>query len=139
MPHKVDLPGSYWDLVKSFNEYYKTFEQDPEVLEMTGHFKRGMRVVASNPEFIKAPLPKDALVSSLGVVERFINRDYKGIKVKNLKFGVDIVLGMSMLFLYTFQGKLRLVHSFNDAFEKPEDIQMYLKEMQSTLIQELLL
>jgi hypothetical protein len=137
--HKFDLPSYYGELVESFNKHYKTFEQDPEALEMTGHFKRSMRDVASNSEFPKAPLPKDALVSSLGVVERFINREYKGIKVKNFKFGADIVLGMSMLFIDTFQGKLRLVHSFNDAFESPEDIQIDLKEIQWTLVQELLL
>ncbi|KAM0210684.1 hypothetical protein ACHAPQ_005891 [Fusarium lateritium] len=136
-PHKVDLPASYWDLVESFNKYYKTFQRDPSALEMTGHFKRGMRDVASNPEFLNAPPPKDALVSSLGVVEWFINREYNGIRVKDFKFGADIVLGMSMLFFYTFQGKLRLVHSFNDAFENPEDIQMYLKRMQGILVQEL--
>ncbi|WZH42325.1 hypothetical protein QYS62_003316 [Fusarium acuminatum] len=136
-PHKVDLPTSYWDLVESFNKYYKTFVQDPEALEMTGHFKRGMRDVASNPEFLKAPPPKDALVSSLGVVERFINREYNGIKVRDFKFGADIVLGMSMLFFYTFQGKFRLVHSFNDAYKNPEDIQMYLEKIQRILVQEL--
>ncbi|KAM0244679.1 hypothetical protein ACHAP5_006022 [Fusarium lateritium] len=136
-PHKVDLPASYWDLVESFNKYYKTFERDPGALEMTGHFKRGMRDVASNPEFLKAPPPKDALISSLGVVERFVNREYNGTMVKDFKFGADIVLGMSMLFFYTFQGKLRLVHSFNDAFENLEDIQMYLKTMQEILVHEL--
>ncbi|KIL90011.1 hypothetical protein FAVG1_06749 [Fusarium avenaceum] len=136
-PHKIDLPASYWDLVESFNKYYKTFEQNPEALEMTGHFKRGMRDVASNPEFLKAPPPKDALISSLGVVERFINREYKGVKVRDFKFGADIVLGMSMLFFYTFQRKLRLVHSFNDAYENPEDIQMYLEGIQRILVQEL--
>ncbi|KAF4453280.1 hypothetical protein F53441_4010 [Fusarium austroafricanum] len=128
-PHRIELRASYWDLVVSFNKYYKTtFRDNPDMLEATGHFKRGMQNFVSSPEFLSAPAPKDALVSSLGVVENFINREYGGhFKVKDFKFGGDIVLGMSMLFFYTFQNRLRLVYSFNDEFEKPEDIMMYLK------------
>ncbi|KAF4340147.1 hypothetical protein FBEOM_5935 [Fusarium beomiforme] len=140
-PHIIELPASYWDLATSFSEYYKTtFKEDPGLLEVTGHFKRGMQDFVSSPEFLTAPAPKDALVSSLGIVENFINREYGDkIKVKDFKFGADIVLGMSMLFFYTFQDKLRLVYSFNDGFEKPEDIMMSLRKVQWILIQELLL
>ena len=49
-----------------------------------------------------------------------------------------LIFGMSMLFLYTFRDQLRLVYSFNDGYEEPEDIQMYLEEMQNILAQELL-
>ncbi|OBS22485.1 hypothetical protein FPOA_08822 [Fusarium poae] len=137
-PHIIDLPASYWDLVESFTKYYKkSFKQDPDALEMTGAFKRGMHQVVLSPEFLEAPAPKDALVSSLGIVENFINREYENdIKVKDFKFGADIVLGMSMLFFYTFQGKLRLVYSFNDGFQKAEDIMNYLESLHLKLVQE---
>ncbi|KAM0232561.1 hypothetical protein ACHAPO_007718 [Fusarium lateritium] len=137
-PHFVNLPASYWNLVESFTNYYKTtFKQNPDALEMTGAFKRGMHQVVSSPEFLEAPAPKDGLVSSLGIVENFMNREYgNNIKVKDFKFGADIVLGMSMLFFYTFQGKLRLVYSFNDGFQKAEDIKIYLEGMERILIKE---
>ncbi|GKU03637.1 hypothetical protein FLAG1_04272 [Fusarium langsethiae] len=137
-PHIINLPASYWDLVDSFTRYYKTtFKQNPDALEMTGAFKRGMHQVVSSPEFLEAPAPKDALVSSLGIVENFINHEYGNkIKVNDFEFGTDIVLGMSMLFFYTFQGKLRLVHSFNDGFQKAEDIMVCLESIQRTLIEE---
>ncbi|KAF9774676.1 hypothetical protein IL306_007289 [Fusarium sp. DS 682] len=140
-PHIIDLPASYWDIVTSFTKYYKIiFKQDPGLLEVTGHFKHGMQDFVSSPEFLTAPAPKDALVSSLGIVENYISREYgENIKVKDFKFGADIVLGMSMLFFYTFQNKLRLVYSFNDGFEKPEDKIMYLRKVQRILIRELLL
>lgn len=139
-PHVIDLPASYWDLVDSLSNYYKTtFREDSGNLEMTGHFKRGMLEFISSPEFLKAPAPKDALVSSLGVVEKFIHREYgNDIRVNDFKFGADIVLGMSMLFFYTFQGKLRLAYSFNDGYEKAEDIIVYLNKVQRILEQELL-
>ncbi|KAM0413323.1 hypothetical protein ACHAPD_008419 [Fusarium lateritium] len=97
----------------------------------------GDEPVVSSLEFLKAPAPKDALVSSLGIVENFINREYAyNIKVKGFKFGADIVLGMSILFFYTFQGRLRLVYSFNDGFEKAEDIKIYSERMERRLIEE---
>ncbi|KAI0867348.1 acyl transferase/acyl hydrolase/lysophospholipase [Hypoxylon argillaceum] len=37
-------------------------------------------------------------------------------------------MGMSMFFFYTFNDRLRLVYSFNDGFEKVEDIHKYLEE-----------
>jgi hypothetical protein len=36
--------------------------------------------------------------------------------------GPDVVIGMKFFFLCAFQDQLRLVYSFNDGFEKPEDI-----------------
>ncbi|KAI1429338.1 hypothetical protein F5Y12DRAFT_797586 [Xylaria sp. FL1777] len=140
VPYKADLPASYWDLARSLHEYYQTsFKGNPEALELKGHMARVMCGAVQTPEFLASPIPKDALVSSLGITERYMQREYgSGIKVKDLKVGVDIVMGMSMFFLYTFQDQLRLVYCFNDGFEKAEDIQKYLDEVQAVLTQELL-
>ncbi|KAJ2996420.1 hypothetical protein NUW58_g975 [Xylaria curta] len=140
LPYKTKLPASYWDIARSLHEYYQnSFKGRPEMLELKGHFARVLCGAVQTPEFLANPVPKDALVSSLGVVERHLQRDYgSAIKVKNLKIGVDVVMGMSMFFFYTFQDQLRLVYSFNDGFEKPEDIQRYLEEIKAILSQELL-
>ncbi|KAI1826122.1 hypothetical protein F4861DRAFT_135081 [Xylaria intraflava] len=140
LPYKVALPASYWDLAKSLHEYYQTsFEGKPEALELKGHFTRVLCGAVQTPEFLASPVPKDALVSSLGIAEHYMQREYgSGIKVKDFQIGVDVVLGMSMFFFYTFQDRLRLVYSFNDGFEKPADINTYLEEVQAILKQELL-
>ncbi|KAI0977264.1 hypothetical protein F4678DRAFT_7779 [Xylaria arbuscula] len=140
LPYKTDLPASYWDIAKSLHEYYQTsFKGNPEALELKGHFTRILYGAVQTPEFLANPISKDALVSSLGIAERYLQREYgNGIKVKDLKMGVDVVMGMSMFFLYTFQDQLRLVYSFNDGFEKAEDIKRYLEEVKTILKQEFL-
>ncbi|KAI0908881.1 hypothetical protein F4824DRAFT_482422 [Ustulina deusta] len=140
LPYKTDLPASFWDIARSLHEYYQTsFKGNPEALELKGHFTRVLCGAVQTPEFLASPVPKDALVSSLGIAERYLQREYGGgIKVTDLKVGVDVVMGMSMFFFYTFLGRLRLVYSFNDGFEKPEDILRYLEEVQVILTQELL-
>ncbi|KAI1097947.1 hypothetical protein F4804DRAFT_326098 [Jackrogersella minutella] len=139
-PYKIDLPASYWDIAKSLHEYYQTtFKGDAEMLELKGHFSRVLCGAVQTPEFLANPISKDALVSSLGIAERYLQREYgSGIKVKDFKMGVDVVMGMSMFFFYTFRDQLRLAYSFNDGFEEPENIQMYLEEVRTNLVQKLL-
>ncbi|KAI0888766.1 uncharacterized protein GGS22DRAFT_152307 [Annulohypoxylon maeteangense] len=140
IPYKVDLPTSFSDIAKSLHEYYQTtFKANAEMLELKGHFTRVLCGAVQTPEFLASPISKDALVSSLGVAERYVQREYgNGIKVTDLKLGVDVVMGMSMFFFYTFRDQLRLVYSFNDGFEEPENIQKYLEEVQTVLVEELL-
>ncbi|KAI0405323.1 hypothetical protein F4802DRAFT_597451 [Xylaria palmicola] len=136
LPYKIDLPVSYWDIAKSRHGYYQTsFRANPELLEVKGHFARALCSAAQSPEFLAGPVSKDALVSSLGIAERYVQREYgSGIEVQDLKMGVDVVMGMSMFFFYTFRDQLRLFYSFNDGSEKPEDIQKYLEKAQAILI-----
>ncbi|KAI0439881.1 hypothetical protein F4803DRAFT_564217 [Xylaria telfairii] len=140
LPYKADLPMSFWDLTKSLTEYYRTsFKGKPEMLEVKGQFTRVLCAAVQTPEFLANPVPKDALVSSLGIVERYVQREYgSDVKVKDIKVGVDVVMGMSMFFYYTFRDTLRLVYAFNDGFEKAEDIQTYMEEVQAILVRELL-
>lgn len=140
LPYKANLPASFWDLAKSLNEYYQTsFKGNPEALELKGHFTRVLCGAVQTPEFLANPVPKDALVSSIGIVEQYLQRQYGSeIKVKDIKISTDVVLGMSMFLFYTFQDKLRLMYAFNDGFERAEDIQTYLDEVQAILVQELL-
>lgn len=58
--------------------------------------------------------------------------------VKNLDVGVEVVLGMSMMFFYTFRDQLRLRYCFNEGFENMADVERYLQEMERVLDQELL-
>ncbi|KAI0475611.1 hypothetical protein GGR56DRAFT_646650 [Xylariaceae sp. FL0804] len=137
--YKTGLPAAFGDLAASLSEYYRTeFNEHPEHLSARGPFTRIVTATVQTPEFLAAPVPRDALVSSLGVVENHLQREYGSIKVKDFKIGVDVVLGMSMFFVYTFRGQLRFAHSFNDGFEKPEDIEMYLEETKAILMRELL-
>ncbi|KAI9929402.1 hypothetical protein ASPWEDRAFT_134859 [Aspergillus wentii DTO 134E9] len=139
-PFYLALPSSFWHTAQVLNKYYKTtFRDNRELLELNGPFTRALCDVAQTPEFLASPPPKDALVSSLGIAEKHVQRTYgRTVTVKDLKVGVDVVLGMSMMFLYTFQDQLRLVYCFNEGFEETPNIQTYLNEIRTVLEEELL-
>ncbi|KAI6090039.1 hypothetical protein F4821DRAFT_35333 [Hypoxylon rubiginosum] len=140
IPYKVGLPNSYWDVAKSLQDYYQsTFKGNAVPLELVGPLARLSFNFTQTPEYLSIPMSKDALVSSLGIVERYVQREYgSGIKVKDIKMGIDIIMGMSFFFAYTFRDQLRLVYSFNDGYEEAKNIQTYMEEVQSILIEELL-
>ncbi|KAI0392745.1 hypothetical protein F5Y17DRAFT_342320 [Xylariaceae sp. FL0594] len=139
LPYKICLPASFWDVAKSLHEYYQTsFKNKPEMLELKGHFARVLCGAVQTPEFLASPVPRDALVSSLGVADEYVQHEYGGIRVKDLSVAIDVVAGMSMFFIYTTHGRLKLAYSFNDAYEKPDDIQKYLDEVKAILYKELL-
>ncbi|KAI1770008.1 hypothetical protein F4818DRAFT_455919 [Hypoxylon cercidicola] len=140
VPYKIDLPVSYWDAAKSLQDYYQsTFKNNTEALELNGHYARMCCSVSQTPEFLAAPMSKDALVSSLGVVERHMQQEYgSGIKVKDIKMGLDVVMGFGFMFVYTYRDQMRLVYCFNDGFEEAENTKKYLEEIQTILTEELL-
>ncbi|KAI0172854.1 hypothetical protein GGR52DRAFT_580507 [Hypoxylon sp. FL1284] len=140
LPYRTNLPASYLDLAKSLHEFYRTaIKGNAEALELNGHYARHICNFSQTPEYLTSSPPKDALNSSLGVVERYVQREYGSrIRVKDFKIGIDVVMGPSLFYFYTFQDQLRLVYCFNDGFEKAEDIQTYLEEVRSILIEELL-
>lgn len=141
----LDLPASFMELEQQLNTYYRTTFRDEngaEDREISGSLTRALRDIVQTPELLTSPVSRDALVSSLGVAEKYLQRKYGGddvdIAVRDLKFGIDVVLGQSMFFVYTFREQLRLVYCFNEGFEEPENIQVCLGGIQKVLVEELL-
>ncbi|PYH98526.1 hypothetical protein BO71DRAFT_447120 [Aspergillus ellipticus CBS 707.79] len=126
-PYKLDLPASFWESAQALNRYYKNLiKDDPEILNRTGTLTNIVHTTAQSPD--------------LGIAEQYLRRTYgSNVTVRDLsKVGVDVVLGMSMFFIYTFQDQLLLVYSFNDGYEEASNIDAYLEEMQRVLAEELL-
>jgi hypothetical protein len=86
LPFHVDLPDSFWDMASALSKFYRTsFRDDPALRLMTPHYNRFMETVAGSPEYQQTPIPHDALPSSLGVVERYVQCEYSGtITVRDL-------------------------------------------------------
>ncbi|KAB8217709.1 hypothetical protein BDV33DRAFT_176723 [Aspergillus novoparasiticus] len=139
LPLDFDLPAPFWETAHALDKYYRTtVKDDPEILPLHTHMTRILCQASQMPEY-QGLIPGDAQVSSLGIVERYVQHRYGNtVKVLDVKMGVDVVLGMSMFFIYTFYDQLRLVYSFNDGYEEPAHISMYLEEVQKILTEELL-
>ncbi|KAI1186116.1 hypothetical protein F5B17DRAFT_376087 [Nemania serpens] len=140
IPYFADLPASFWDLTKAMHEHYQTMiKGNSKTLDSNGHLRQTMYDRVLEPEFLAKLASKYAFVSSLGIAERYVQREYgSNIKVKELTIGVDVTLGKSALFIFSFEDQLRLAYSSNDGFETVEEIHTYLEEVKSVLIQELL-
>ncbi|KAL4806623.1 hypothetical protein BDV18DRAFT_137900 [Aspergillus unguis] len=138
LPCSVDLPVSFEDLLLVLNKYYRTtLTERPEILEIHGYFTRVLEQCVKTPEYQAAPIPTDALVSSLGIVENHLQRNYgdggSQVVVKDWKLACDNVLGMTGFHIYTFRDKLRFVYQFNEAYQRPEDIKLYMQEVEGLL------
>ncbi|KAL4798254.1 hypothetical protein BDV19DRAFT_397129 [Aspergillus venezuelensis] len=140
LPFHVELPASFGEIARALSDFYRTSFRDDTALRLTTpHYNRFMETLAGSPEYQSTPIPHDALPSSLGIVERYVQREYGSVvSVRDLMVGVDVVLGMSMFFISTFQDKLQVVYSFNDGYEDPADIERYLEGIRDVLVEELL-
>ncbi|KAI9899670.1 hypothetical protein N3K66_006131 [Trichothecium roseum] len=142
LPYTADLPASYWDIARPLHRHYQTSFKDnvPEALKMRGPLGDAMLGAVRTPGFLDIPPSKDAMVSSLGVVEGHVRREYGGgsLRVRDVKVAVDITAGTSMLFVYTFDDRLRLVYNFNDGFEERGDVERYLETVKEILDAELI-
>lgn len=141
-PFKMSLPASYGDAADALNTQYKTaIKADPSVIESLSHVGRVMAEVVPTPEFMSAPQPTDAILSSLGVVDNVIKTKYGGgvgVVVQDFSLVVDAVLGMGIFMVYTFRDRLSMVYPYNDAYEDRESVEKYMEELESILDKELL-
>lgn len=144
-PLILERPEGFKEIVHLIDENYKTsFNGNAENLALSSSVTSTLCEIVKTPEFWSAPPARDALVSSLGVVERYIRQSYasadnsKRVTVEGFKLGTEIVLGHSMFFFYTFRNRLQLVFSFNEAYEDELHIQTYLEDVQKILLEELI-
>lgn len=138
-PFKQTLPSSYEDTTKALNMHYKAaIKEKPTIIEPLSHLGRVMAEVVPTPEFMAAPPPTDAMLSSLGVVDDVVKREYGGVKVLDFSMTVDVVLGFGIFMVYTFRDRLSLVYPYNDAYEERQNVEKYMQEMESILDKELL-
>ena len=108
--------SNFKDMSQHFQTHYKDVVKDlHSMAQVTSHFEKAMFQMVQSPEFLAAPVQGDALLSSLGVAERFFKRRYGDVEIVDLRNGADIVLGLAMVFVYTFGDRLRLTYCYNEA------------------------
>ncbi|KAL5340331.1 hypothetical protein BJX70DRAFT_396839 [Aspergillus crustosus] len=111
---------TYTTVAKTLDEHYRTTIDD-ETLAVHGAFTSALATIVRSEEYQAAPIPADATMSSLGVLER-----------------CDIVLGKNTVHFWTFRENMHLVYSFNGAYKDSGDVEGYLEEMERVLRVELI-
>ncbi|KAE8332784.1 hypothetical protein BDV39DRAFT_199782 [Aspergillus sergii] len=122
LPFILDTPASFSEAAAALHKHYQIgFKNNIANREIYGYMACMLRDMVQAREFQAKPISKGCAVT-----------------VKDFMSGAGTVLGMSMLFIYTFHDRLRLVYSFNDGFEEESNIHMYLEEIDRVLPVELL-
>ncbi|KAF5862895.1 hypothetical protein ETB97_011036 [Aspergillus alliaceus] len=133
IPFTIDLPADFSQLAQALNHRCRNG---------VGAYNSFLVGMARTPKAEAAPVPTDACVSSLGVIEKYLQRSNGNtVTVKDYKIVLDVVLGIDASLLSTFKDQLRLVYSFNDGvyeYEEPTKITEYLNHVAKVLNEELL-
>ena len=137
------LPTTFWDVAKELSTHYKrTFKDNPGNIRLAGHhFRRFFEVLGQ--AMSKAVPMTEPVMSSLGVVESFLQRSYSGpagvhVELEDIKSGCDIRVTQGLFLICTFRDQLRLVHSFNEALVDPATVRELLDEIKRILDDEIL-
>ncbi|KAL4789740.1 hypothetical protein BDV19DRAFT_373701 [Aspergillus venezuelensis] len=133
----IPLPASYSELAQALDHHYKTAIND-EALRVHDAFTRTLAAAVRTPEYQNAPIPADATISSLGIIEKYLQPEYGStVRINDFRMGCDIILGMNTLHFWTFRNQMHLGYSFNDAYEEPVNVKAYLEEIEKILREEL--
>lgn len=99
-------------------------------------WSRVLEIIASTKsEDRKTPL--DLPFSSLGIIDPFFERT-KDVMAEHLEMGVQVYSAGAGGWAYTYQGRLNMTVSYNEAYRSRASMRNYLEAVKSTLERELL-
>ncbi|KAL2813019.1 hypothetical protein BJX63DRAFT_432306 [Aspergillus granulosus] len=80
-------------------------------------------------------------LSSLGVVDRFLQTSYTGsagvFEIEGWWLGVQMINRLLQMYLWTRDGRMQLGCNYNEAFYTPEFVELFLGEWMKVLVEEL--
>ncbi|OKL55513.1 hypothetical protein UA08_09252 [Talaromyces atroroseus] len=131
-------------------EYYKT-RYDAKLIECLrpiykyhadALFKpRPASTTAANGEAPSAPPPRPPSgisINSLGVVEKYFAGKYgDAVDVDTFTFGVSMITRQTMLYVWTWKGRLTLSSEYNSAYHEPEEVREVMLSIKRVLEKEL--
>ena len=139
VPVPLVTPVETFDKTANFmSKFYKQTYDEPGKQQMICAFFELLFQVAQSPEFLSAPVPGDAMLSSLGIAEQYFKPAYANglIEISDVHNSIDIVLGMALAFLYTFDGKLRFTYCYNDGLQDRSVIEGIMGSIKAILKEE---
>lgn len=123
------------------NEYKKGYPQD-HLLAHELYATRLCEVMKSPPPSDLEP-PSDIDISSLGVADTLVARDYVsddsqcGLEVKSLNLGINMITRQGVLYVWTFRDQLNFSLVYNEAYHKQEQMRQFVNLVKDDLLQHL--
>ena len=135
---KTIAPSSFLPDALELQSVYKQPWQPSQSDRMAvlSHFAGTLASLISQPSPPNAELPSEPLLSSLGVVDRYIQSKYGDkVEVKDFWMAVEMLTRQVELHVWTFHDDLTLSASFNGKFYEAEFIESFLSKIRTILLQ----
>ena len=131
---------SFSDLSTQVKSFYTGFAADPRLLYgLKPHWE--MMKVAMSPEAPKPPPASDPMISSVGVVDPLLQRDYVGerdVVVKDFWMATNVMTPNPAVHLWTWQNVLRYAVSYNEMHYDEADVEHFVDVVVDIVRKELL-
>ena len=83
------------------------------------------------------PAPSEPMLSSIGVLDRYIQPSYGKVAVRDFWVGVETVMPQLVCHLWTWQGRMRFCASYNETFYVESFVQDFLRRVMDIVKMEL--
>ncbi|KAJ5549618.1 hypothetical protein N7513_006852 [Penicillium frequentans] len=144
-PLVLEIPNDFQQLVQVIGDKYKSACKGlAENMALSNSVQSTILQFAMNPEFLTLPPARDAIFSSVGIVERYLKQSYasadndRRVIVEDFKMGLEVVMSQPLCTFYTFRNQMRMIYSFNESYDDEALVQTYLEDMENTLLEKLL-
>ena len=131
-------PSSFLPAARQLQSVYKQPWHPSQSNRIVGssHFCETLATLMSQPSPTKAELPSEPILSSLGVVDRYMQSNYGDkVEVKDFWMAVEILTRQVELCVWTFQDNLTLSAAFNESFYEGEFIESFLSRIWTVLLE----
>lgn len=135
-------PSSFLPNALELQSIYKRswHPSQSDLLATLSHITETMAPMMSQPPPSNIPPPSEPVLSSLGVVDRYIHSRYGDkveVEVKDFWLAVETLTRQVEVHVWTFQGNLTLSACFNEQFYEAKFIEGFLAKIQAILFHEL--
>ena len=93
--------------------------------------------LAKQPPDPDAPAATEPVLSSLGLLDRYLNGVYGDVKIRKFYVGAEVDTRQIVCHLWTWRGIIVLNASYNEAFYEEQFLQEFLAKIASIFLAEL--
>ncbi|KAH8433423.1 uncharacterized protein LDX57_011057 [Aspergillus melleus] len=136
---RVDASGTWDENARMYQAEYQKGISTEYLQAHREYASTLVEVIKSLPP--PAEPPSDVDISSLGVMEKYLKREYgdaeRGIDITHVGVGVEMLSRQGVVFVWTFRDQLTLRLVYNEAFHTEEEMTEFVHDLKADLLNRL--